>query len=115
GDAARRPSTRRALRQRVRPPDDYSTHAASALHPPGHPGGAVVRDLVLLPPDAREVEDHEVSRQALPHQTAVTETHDAGRLEGQPADSVLEGQEVPLPDPVREDVTGQTRCCENRV
>src|SRR3989442_13383139 len=86
-----------------------------SLHPPGHPGGAVVRDLVLLHPDAREVEDHEVGRQALPHQTAVTETHDAGRLEGQPADGVLEGQEVPFPDPVREDVTGLTRGAEIRV
>src|SRR2546428_11821703 len=76
-DATRQRPGMSAMGQHDLPADDDVIHAVRALHPPGHPGAAVVRDLVLLHPDAREVEDHEGGRPALPHPTAVTETHEA--------------------------------------
>src|SRR5438552_12492445 len=82
--------------------DDDVVHAVGGLHPPGHTRGPIVRHLVLLHPDAREVEDHQVGRQSLAHETAVVETHDARRLEGQSADGVFEAEELPFPDPFPE-------------
>ena len=95
--------------------DDHVVHAVRALHPPGRSRRSVVGDLVLLHPDAGEVEDHEVGRQSLPHQAAVMKAHDARRLEGQPADGVLEAQELPFPHPFTEHIAGFAGGAEVRV
>src|ERR671919_917523 len=68
--------------------DDHVVHAVGALHAPRRAAGTVARDLVLAHPDVGEVEDHEVGRQPLADQAAITQTHDPRRLEGVAPDRV---------------------------
>jgi len=104
-----------AVVQHDLPVDDDVVHAFGALYAPGGAGRSVVGDLVLPDPDARQIEDHEIGGHALPQEASVMETHDAGGLEGQPADGVFEGQELTLAHPLTEDVTRLAGGAEIRV
>src|SRR5438093_7708822 len=95
--------------------DDDPVDAVRPLDAPRTAARPVVRHLVLLHPEAREVEDHQVRDQALAHQAAIVEPHDPRRLEGEPADGVLESKELPLPPPLGKDVGGLARGAEVRV
>src|SRR5207253_7948360 len=61
-DATRKRPGMPAMVQHHLAADDDVVHAVGGLHPPGHTRGPIVRHLVLLHPDAREVEDHQIGR-----------------------------------------------------
>src|SRR5207245_2184409 len=79
---------------------------------PRRPVRAVARDLVLLHADAGEVENHEVGHHALAHEAAVGQAHDAGRLEGEAPDGILERQELALAHPLAQHVARLARGAE---
>src|SRR5262245_35300333 len=95
--------------------DDHLVHAVRALHPPRRSVGPIVRDLVLDHADAREIEDHEIGRHALPDEAAVTQTHDARGLEREATNGVFQRQELTLPHPFGEDVARLARRAGIRV
>ena len=87
-------------------------YAVGALDATRRPVRAVARDLVLLHADAGEVENHEVGHHALAHEAAVGQAHDAGRLEGEAPDGVLERQELALAHPLAQHVARLARGAE---
>src|SRR5262245_54338530 len=79
-----------ALLQHDLAADDHVMDTFGALHPAWRARRAVVGDLVVLDADRREIEHHEVGRESFADHPTIAEPHDAGGLEGEPADGVLE-------------------------
>src|SRR5437867_8134829 len=114
-DATRKRSGVLALLQHDLAPDDDVMHAFRALHAPGRAGRSVVSHLVLLDADGREIEHHEVGRQAFADQPTIAQPQDARGLEGEPPDGVFERQELAVADPLAQDVARLAGGAEVRV
>src|SRR5262249_31546946 len=93
-----------ALLQYHLPADADVVHALGALPPARRGGRTVVRDLVLLDANRREVEHHEVGRQPLTDHPAIAQPQNASGLEGEAANRVLERHQLAVAYPLTQDI-----------